>query len=458
MKNYTGKLFLVLALAMLVVGLFIGVLAAHSYILPGIWKNSFSFAQLRPMHVSAAVFWILSGAIGGVYCALGSIAQQKPSRVLSIAHVVVWVFGIGGVFYAYCTGKFGGREYWEFDPIFALPIACAWLIFLIQFIQIVKNIGKWPVYIWMWMTGIVFFLFTFTENYLWIFPYFREHFVTDMTIQWKVNGSLVGSWNQMIYGTAFFLMERISGDSKPALSRTAFVMYFLGLFNLMFNWGHHIYTLPTVSYVRWIGYAVSMTEWIFLARILYNWKQSLSEMQKHYSRFSYRFIMAADVWVFINMGQAMLMSIPALNLYTHGTHITVAHAMGTTIGINSMILMGACSTFLADTCYAGSVRHQKWMNIFFWSTQGSLLVFWLSLNLMGVQKGIQQMHHPEVSFHEMMQSMHGLFMVFTYAGSVLLLSMGSMAVMISYSFVSCKIKSRVKRKFVAPSHTTISFT
>jgi nitric oxide reductase subunit B len=358
MKNYTGKLFLVLALAMLVVGLFIGVLAAHSYILPGIGKNSFSFTQLRPMHVSAAVFWILSGAIGGVYCALGSITQQKPSRVLSIAHVVVWVLGIVGVFYAYCTGKFGGREYWEFDPIFALPIACAWLIFLIQFIQIVKNIGKWPVYIWMWMTGIVFFLFTFTENYLWIFPYFREHFVTDMTIQWKVNGSLVGSWNQMIYGTAFFLMERISGDSKPALSRTAFVMYFLGLFNLMFNWGHHIYTLPTVSYVRWIGYAVSMTEWIFLARILYNWKQSLSEMQKHYSRFSYRFIMAADVWVFINMGQAMLMSIPALNLYTHGTHVTVAHAMGTTIGINSMILMGACSTFLADTCYAFLNPHQ----------------------------------------------------------------------------------------------------
>lgn len=458
LKDYTGKLFLLLALGMLVVGLLLGVLAAQSYIIPGIWKDTLSFSQLRPMHVSAAVFWILSGAIGAVYCALSSITRQKLSPLVSNLHLVVWIIAIAGVFYAYITGKFGGREYWEFDPVFALPIACAWLIFLIQFVRMVKNIRQWPVYIWMWMTGIVFFLFTFTENYLWIFPYFRAHFITDMTIQWKVNGSLVGSWNQMIYGVAFFLMERISGDPKPAFSRTAFIMYFLGLFNLMFNWGHHIYSLPTQAYVRYIGYAVSMTEWIFLARILYNWKQSLSDMQKHYSKFSYRFIMAADIWVFINMGQAILMSIPALNLYTHGTHVTVAHAMGTTIGINTMILLGACSVFLADTCYVNSARHQKWMNIFFWCAQGSLLIFWLSLNVIGIQKGLLQLHHPEVSFHRMMQSLSGLFMLFTYAGSLLMLSIGSLAYMIAYSFLSCKIKKQVKRNIVSPSHTKISFT
>ena len=48
------------------------------------------------------------------------------------------------------------------------------------------------------------------------FPYFRQHFIADMTIQWKVNGSLVGAINQIIYGVAFYLMEKISGDEKSS--------------------------------------------------------------------------------------------------------------------------------------------------------------------------------------------------------------------------------------------------
>ncbi|MBK7967342.1 MAG: hypothetical protein IPK10_20060 [Bacteroidetes bacterium] len=48
------------------------------------------------------------------------------------------------------------------------------------------------------------FPFPFLENYLWTIPYFRENLILDMTVQWKVNGSLVGAWNQILYGTVFF--------------------------------------------------------------------------------------------------------------------------------------------------------------------------------------------------------------------------------------------------------------
>ena len=42
------------------------------------------------------------------------------------------------------------------------------------------------------------------------------------------------------------------------------------------------------------------------------------------------------------------MSIPAFNLYTHGTQITVVHAMGTTIGINTMIVLAGVFYCLPD--------------------------------------------------------------------------------------------------------------
>ncbi len=245
------------------------------------------------------------------------LTNNSKIKVIAIVQWGLWIVAIIGIMRSYFIKDFGGKEYWEFNPVWALPIAIAWILFLVNFYQLVKKIKNWPVYIWMWMTGILFFLFTFSENYLWMFPYFREHFITDMTIQWKVNGSLVGSWNQILYGTAIFLMDKISNSKSTGTSKLAFLMYFLGLFNLMFNWGHHIYTLPTEKYIRYIGYIVSMTEWMFFIKIIFDWRASLNTIQKHYHYFPYRFLMAADIWVALNMGQAILMSIPAINKYTH---------------------------------------------------------------------------------------------------------------------------------------------
>ena len=427
-----GNLFLLTALSMLLIGLCFGLLAALCYLFPDFLKERLGFISLRPLHVSSAMFWIILGGTGCIYSALKIYTKKETDPRFAKIQWGLWIIAIGGIFYSYFTQNFGGRKYWEFNPIWALPIVIAWFIFLLNFVQVVRKVKEWPVYIWMWLTGITFFLFTFIENYLWLFPYFREHFITDMTIQWKVNGSLVGSWNQILYGTAFFLMDRIENTNSVGRSKLAFGMFFLGLINLMFNWGHHIYTLPTASYIRYVGYAVSMTEWLFFIRIIYTWKQSITTIQINYHYFPYRFIMAADIWVFINMGQAILMSIPAINIYTHGTHVTVAHAMGTTIGINSMILFAACFEFL-NYKKASDKPNAKILTWSFWILQASLLVFWLSLNMAGVKKAIWQMSQNQTSYSKMMDSLYPYFTSFFVAGIGLTISF---AILASFLIVS----------------------
>ncbi len=426
-KINIGNLFLITAVLMLVLGLSFGLLAAFIYLYPEFLKNELGFISLRPLHVSSAMFWIILGATGCVYSGLKGVANQITNFKIAIAQWILWVIAIIGIFISYFAHQFGGREYWEFNPIWALPIALAWILFLVNFYTQVIQVRKWPVYMWMWLTGLVFFFFTFTENYLWLFPYFREHIVTDMTIQWKVNGSLVGAWNQMLYGTAFYLMDKISGSKKVGKNNLAFAMYFLGLFNLMFNWGHHIYTLPTEKYIRYVGYIVSMTEWVFFAKIIYTWKASVNTIQKHYHYFPYKFLMAADIWVFINMGQAILMSIPTINVYTHGTHVTVAHAMGTTIGINTMILFAACFEFLIPNMYK-DIKPSKHLNLIFWLLQISLLFFWLSLNVAGIKKGIWQLSPQQVSYSKMMQSLQPYFIVFVVAGLGLFIAFSALSI------------------------------
>lgn len=442
MKLNVGKLFLVTALSMLALGLLFGVLASFSYVLPDFLKENIGFISLRPLHVSSAVFWIILGASGCIYCGLQEITKKSLTNKRSIIQWCLWIFAIIGIMTSYFRKDFGGREYWEFNPIWALPIVIAWVLFLSNFIQQIKKIEQWPVYVWMWLTGMSFFLFTFLENYLWLFPYFRGHFVTDMTIQWKVNGSLVGAWNQILYGTILFLMDKISQSESSGKNKLAFTMYFLGLTNLMFNWGHHIYTLPTEKYIRYFGYIVSMTEWIFLLKIFLDWKKSLTTIQKNYHYFPYRFIMAVDIWVLFNLTQAIFMSIPAINKFTHGTHVTVAHAMGTTIGINSMILFAACFIFLNYKVDTAS-RNGKFLNTVFWTFQAALFVFWLSLNLAGVRKGIWQLSEHQVSYSKMMDSLQPYFMTFLMAGLILF---------ICFSILIIKLLAHVRSTKQLTSH------
>jgi nitric oxide reductase subunit B len=418
---HIGNLFFLTSVSMLILGLAFGILSAITYVAPDFLKESLGFVSLRPLHVSSAIFWIILGATGCVYSGVKNVANTDPSNPASFVQWLLWIIAIGAILFSYFRKDFGGREYWEFNPVWALPILLAWVIFLFNYISIVRKVKEWPVYMWMWFTGIVFFLFTFVENYLWLFPYFREHFITDTTIQWKVNGSLVGSWNQLLYGTAFFLMDKIAGNRSTGRNKVAFAMYFLGLFNLMFNWGHHIYTLPTEKHVKYIGYAVSMTEWIFFARIVYDWRKTLTAIRAGHPGMPYRFLMAADIWVFLNMAQAIAMSIPFINRFTHGTHITVAHAMGTTIGINSMILLAACFEF----AHARVMEFdRRWLKISFWTFQFSLLLFWLSLNAMGIMKGYWQLSMHRESYSSMMLSLRPMFFVFISAGCGLFLSLG----------------------------------
>lgn len=399
-----------------------GVLGSFTYILPDFLKDQQGLSRLRPIHVSYVMFWIVIGATGGIYIGLSLLAKKKPHKIVSQIQFGLWIFALLGIFYSYLKGDFGGREYWEFNPVWALPLALSWVLFLVNFFYLAKTIKQWPVYVWMWMTGIIFFLFIFIENYLWVFPYFREHFITDMTIQWKVMGSIVGAINQMTYGIAFFLMDLITGSDSRKIGRSkiAFALYFFGLFNLMFNWGHHVYPLPTADYIRYIGYIVSMTEWILFIRIIYNWKKDVSEIQKHYNFFPYRFIMASNFWVFVNLTIACFMSIPVLNMYVHGTHFIVAHSMGTTIGINTMILMGAVFMFLNTKKKSKSSANRS-LRVAFWVVQASLFSLFMSLNIAGLIKGFWQLKENHEPFSMMMEGLHVYFVIFVISGTFLML-------------------------------------
>ena len=442
MQNFL-RLYIVSALCLLIATLIFGLLASWAFLYPETYNHYLPFYQLRPFHVSAAIFWIISGATGSIlYYKNTTFSDAKGNHLVERLFIYTWLCTIIVIFLCYSFKKFGGREYWEFPPVLCLPLLISWLLLMASyFVPWLRSAGKTPMYVWMWSTGIFFFLVTFVEQNLWQVSWFRHSYLREITVQWKANGSMVGAWNQMIYGTSLYLMVKVSGDENIAKGKTVFFFYLLGLSNLMFNWGHHIYNVPTVTWIRDTAYVISMTEWIFLLRMIHGFRKQLEQRRKLRHLITYRFIIASEFWVFMNLLLALAMSIPAINRYTHGTHITVAHAMGATIGINTMILLASFSYMLGIDRRSELTR--KTISINYWISQYSLAAFWLSLIAAGIVRGYRSTAINLTNFQDVIQPVMPAIKASSYAGIGLIISLGIIAVIYIFQTVRFKEEAEV---------------
>lgn len=419
MQNKIPFIFLILGLLALLLGAFFGVMLSVQYLFPDFLKEVIAFNKMRPFHVTTVVGWIILTATGGIYYYVTKVLGLVwfSTRLIK-THLILLLSCVLAIYLSYSLGIMGGREYVAYFPLISVPILVAWILFGINFFKTIFNqVQNWPVYLWMWGTGIVFMIYHFTEAHLWVLPYFRENFIRDITVQWKSYGSFVGSWNMLLYGTAIFLMSKIKNDEGVAKGKKVFFFYFLGLTNLMFGWAHHAYFIPTAPWVRYIAYVISMTEWVVLITMFIAWKKSLKAEEINKNVLSFKFLKAMDFWVFFNLIAALLISIPYINFFTHGTHITVAHSMGTTIGINTMILL-ASVLFIANKTSESIIQKNKNMIIRgFWVFNSSLFVFLTCLFLAGVKKSIWLFFTKDpLHFSGMQDSLHPIMVVFFVAG------------------------------------------
>lgn len=427
--------FILTALVALFLGMCFGLLGGLQYVFPDFIKEKLPFNAVRPLHTLFVVSWILLAAIGGIYYYLKSNSTiQFYNNALVKWHFWIFILTGIGIAISFLSKSFAGKEYLEFPSYYYFPIVLGWILFgLNYFKSMLPSFETWPVYYYMWSTGIVLMIFHFTEAHLWLLPYFRDHYIQNIAIQWKSGGSYVGSWNMLVYGTALFVMEKISGENKYATSKKAFFFYFLGLTNLMFGWAHHIYMVPTAPWIRYFAYMISMTEWIILFSIIYDWRKNLSQEKKNQFSIASKFMILADLWVFLNIILALLISIPSINLFTHGTHITVAHSMGTTIGINTLILFSSV-TYIFNTEFSfteKTIKHlKKGIQIF----HISFLLFWITLLIMGLKKSIWLFGNSTETFSKFQESQHNLNLAFVLFGLGIITGLGAIIINLIKTF------------------------
>ncbi len=435
--------FLFLALVSLFISVTGGLWASYQYLHPDFTKDFWHFAKIRPIHVVSSVSWIVLSATGSIYYFLMA-KEGKRGLSLSLIKWHFYIFLISGaaIYLSIITGKVGGREFFVFAPVIMIGILAGWVFFAVNYLKNARlRAQDMPVYYWMWGTGMVFMIYHLIEAHFWVLPYFRENFIRDFTIQWKSVGSFVGSWNQLVYGLSIYLMCKIKGDDSLARGKKVFFFYFLGLANLMFGWAHHIYILPTRPWVRITSYLMSMTEWVILLNIIFTFIKSMKREKRRHHLIAYKFMLAADFWIFVNLILALLISIPAINYHTHGTHITVTHTMGSMIGINTMILLSAI-LYISSGLHPGfSVR--KGLQYAFALLNISLAVFLISLFMAGIGKSRWMAEDMPVPFAVLQDGLIPWYRTMFYSGWGIFISltwilMPAGKILIKYFFSTLK--------------------
>lgn len=144
---------------------------------------------------------------------------------------------------------------------------------------------------------------------------------------------------------------------------------------------------------------------------------------------------------FINLFLAILISVPAINVYTHGTHITVAHVMGTTIGINTMLLLAVSFDLLSDTCQSLEPYRTRIFNAT-WLVNVSLLIFLTSLFLAGVQRARWQMSVDAIPFGQMMKNLMPYFIAFAISGGLMFVAFSIIVYPLLRNTLACLVRSR----------------
>jgi len=391
------------ALGCVLLSLLFGAMSALYYV-PGISaqmvKGNISLVQLRPLHLTFASAWIFLGAAAGAYKFLfdkfGEPTESDMRRFR--LHMTLWgVAGLG----ALVTLPFGitsGREYLGFHPAFSLLIWVGWVLFAWTFFSKVKRgFFAQPVYVYMWGVGILFFLWTFAEGHAYLLPFVKQHPVADLQIQWKSCGTLVASFNQMVYGSLIYLAVRKTGDERIGQSTSAFALFWIGLLNSFTNYAHHTYHLPQSHFIKWTAFVVSMLEIIILVRVFQEVTAALKKQVKPYkTSFSVTdsFLGMSKRWNMFLLTLALAISVPPWNALIHGTHVVMAHAMGSELAIDSYILLGVFAFLLAGifpkrevsevVIQGPAVRKAVWM------INGFLMALVALLLVSGFTTGVQR--------------------------------------------------------------------
>ncbi|MCL4222275.1 MAG: cbb3-type cytochrome c oxidase subunit I [Phycisphaerales bacterium] len=358
-------------LGVVAVGLVVGVKAAF----PEWMMDLLPMQVLQPLHAFMGVAFVLCGLASGVVIALRRECGGFRGDGLVAPAMFVFVVGSGA---AIVLGRGSGVEYIGWPVGMSVFLG---LVFLGLAGAVLSRLSalsaRTPEGAWLLVIGLVLVAMGLGERSAEIIA--RPDLTRSLTIEWHALDTFFAGWNAALYGLGMVAIMRPGDQGRRLRGRWLFV---LAVFCLLSTFSHHHYMSAQPSVLKWIALTASMLAAVSFARHV--WAIAMSWSRHRGGPPERAFFIAAEVWTLVAVGTGILLAVPQLNIWLHGTTAIVSHSMGSMIGVNVMIVMG---TLVRYGCPCDAVLAQQMIRRVRW-TGVTLVLVCVNLVLAGGVEGV----------------------------------------------------------------------
>ena len=325
------------------------------------------FNAARATHNNLLVVWLLSGFMGAAYYIIPEEAEQELVSV-KLAYVQLITLAIVGV-----VAVIGFHlNWWEGRKFLEIPRELDYLVVInvLTFLGIILATlfkGKKQSTTAMVLTmGLVFAALLYLPGMIW----FDSQAMDSFFRWWVVHLWVEGVWELIMGGILAFLLIKLTGVDREVIEKWLYVIVGLTFLSGILGTGHHYYYIGAPEYWLIIGGIFSALEPLaFLGMALFAIHMYRKGGKKHPNKIAIFWTLGSAIVSFVGAGLLGLAhTLPAVNMYTHGTLVTAMHGHLAFWGAYGMIVFAMIAYALPQL--TGRKLFDNVMGIY---------AFWLSL-------------------------------------------------------------------------------
>jgi nitric oxide reductase subunit B len=324
------------AIALFGVMVISGLLSALYYLQPAFLYGMFDFHIAKILHIDTLVIWLLMGFIGAVYWFLPKELGREVEGI-RLAEVLFYVFVaavlvVAAVFVFVQTGSSNqftmwfinqGRKYVEAPRWAAAGIVVVVLTFVYNVTATAWRARKMTGILWVLIIDLV----PLTVLYLDAFPQLTNMSQDLYWWWWLVHMWVEATWEVLIGCLMAWTLMELMGTSRRIVEAWLYIEVMLVLGTGILGLGHHYFWIGTPQYWLGIGGFFSALEPLpLLGMVVHAIYDAGTHHMKTSNRPAFYWVLAEAFGNFIGAGVwGFMMTLPQINLYSHGTQWTVSH-------------------------------------------------------------------------------------------------------------------------------------
>ncbi len=313
-----------------------GLLSALYYVEPSTLHNVLDFSVAKTLHIDTLVIWLLMGFLGAVYWFLPQELEREVEGIW-LAEILFYVFFLAVlavaaifIFVQYGTTSESslwlinqGRKYVEAPRWAAIGIVLVVLVFVYNVTMTAFRARRMTGILWV----LVLDLIPLTALYLNAFSAPTNMAEDQYWWWWLVHMWVEGTWEVLIGCIMAWALMEIFGTSRKIVEAWLYIEVMLVLGTGILGLGHHYFWIGTPDYWLTIGGVFSAMEPLpLLGMVVHAVYDAGTHKMKTTNRPAMFWLLAEAFGNFIGAGMfGFMMTLPQINLYSHGTQWTVSH-------------------------------------------------------------------------------------------------------------------------------------